>query len=349
MTFAPIETDRLIIRAPEIGDVEPLHERRNHPDTARYQSWSIPFPLEDARRIVAGAAAMGGPADDEWWMVTAVERSTGAVVGDLAIHQSWQGRAAELGYSLHPDHWGRGLATEAVGAVADALIERGVRRLSATTHPDNTASFRVLERVGFEYEGRTVGSWFEGDGPEAETTDDLLFGMTAEGRHRWLTRPSDRPARVELVEIDNDNHRAVAKLETHYSQRNMVAPVWASFGNALFPERPDGKRIDPWYRAIAAGDEPDELVGFVMLALPTEPDQEPYLWRLLIDRWHQRRGIASLALDRIEADLRAEGHEAVTVSWVGGAGSPEPFYLGRGYVSMGPGGDGEIVGRKPLV
>ena len=201
---------------------------------------------------------MDGPTDDEWWMATIVERDGDTIVGDLAVHQSWQGRAVEIGYSLHPDHWGRGYASEAAAGLVDALIERGVRRLSAMTHPDNVASIRVLERIGFEFEGRTIGSWFEGDGPEAEASDDLLFGMTADGRARWLARPTTPPTDVTLVEIDEATNRAVGRLATHYSQRRLVAPVGVSYGNALFTPTIDGEQVTPWLRAIAITDEGDE-------------------------------------------------------------------------------------------
>ena len=350
MSLGPLETERLVLRRPEIGDTEALYERRNRADTARYQDWAYPYPLDEARRTVAAAALMEGPVDDEWWMLTVVERRSGAIVGDVAIGQSWQGRAAEIGYTLHPDHWGRGLATEAVGAAVDGLIAAGTRRLSASTHPDNWASVRLLEGLGFDYEGRIVGGYFEGDGPEAEAGDGLLFGLTGARRARWLGRPTRRPATVKLIEIDHTNHRAVAALQTHHHQRHLVAPVATSYGDALFPSSTDGVADRPWLRAIEIdGDAGSpELVGFVMLALPTPPEPDPYLWRLLIDRWHQRRGIATAVLDQIEDRLRSQGHRAVYVHWQPGPGSPEPLYRARGYEPTGRIDDGEIEGRKLL-
>lgn len=356
MSFGPLRTDRLIVRRPEIGDADALHQRRNHPDAARYQDWPLPFSMESARRATAGTATMDGPADDEWWMMTIAEAGTDSIVGDVAIHQSFQGRAAEIGYTLHPDHWGKGYGTEAVSAVVDALIDAGIRRLSASTHPDNVDSVRLLERLGFEYEGREVQSYFEADGPEAEATDGLLFGMTATSRARWLGRPTTRPSAVRLLEIGGHNHREVARLATHHSQQHLVAPVLESFGDALFPPVVDGRPVQPWLRAIEIdqAEQPSPtLAGFIMMALPTEPAtadgaRSPYLWRLLIDRWHQRRGIASLALDQIEDMLRADGHRSVLVHWEPGPGSPEPFYLARDYRPTGQMAGTEIEGRKQL-
>ncbi|MCA9538569.1 MAG: GNAT family N-acetyltransferase [Myxococcales bacterium] len=57
---------------------------------------------------------------------------------------------AALGYSLLPEHWGAGLATEAADAVVTAaLTEWGLRRLIAGCFADNLASRRVLDKLGF--------------------------------------------------------------------------------------------------------------------------------------------------------------------------------------------------------
>ena len=343
--FAPLRTDRLLIRGAAPEDADALFERRNEPEVARYQSWTVPYPPERVDAMLADLDALDGPTDDEWWMATVVEIATGTIVGDLALRLSWDGRAAELGYTLHPRFWGRGYATEAVEALVDHLVDReGVRRLSAMTHPDNMASVRVLERVGFAYEGRTVESYFEGPGPDAEATDDLHFGLTAAQRAAWLDRSVDPPDDVRLVEIGVATQRAVADLETHYSQRRFVASVARSYGDALFPAVVDGAPVVPWLRAVVAD---GEMAGFAMVAFGTA-HSDPHLWRFLIDRRHQGRGIGARALELVEEAMRAGGHGALGLSWVEGLGSPEPFYRSRGYEPTGETIDGEIVARKAL-
>lgn len=59
-----------------------------------------------------------------------------------------------LGYWLGKDHWGRGLATQAVSlACGWAFREAGARRISASVFAWNPASVKVLEKNGFQYEG----------------------------------------------------------------------------------------------------------------------------------------------------------------------------------------------------
>ena len=86
---------------------------------------------------------------------------------------------AELGITLASEQQGYGYATEAMRAVLRDLFERrGLHRLSAECDARNLDSARLLERVGFQNEGRRpANTWIKG-----EWTDDLLFGLLAD---RW--------------------------------------------------------------------------------------------------------------------------------------------------------------------
>lgn len=68
----------------------------------------------------------------------------------------------DLGFAFLPDYWGKGYAQEAAQAVLDAARERlGLRRVAALTQPDNAASLRLLEKLGFV--GQDVVGLTEGD------------------------------------------------------------------------------------------------------------------------------------------------------------------------------------------
>lgn len=74
----------------------------------------------------------------------------------------------EIGYVVHPDHWGRGLGTEIAGLLLDlAFGPVGLHRVEATTRPDHAASRRVLEKAGMRCEGISRdhllvrGSWWD--------------------------------------------------------------------------------------------------------------------------------------------------------------------------------------------
>ncbi len=63
----------------------------------------------------------------------------------------------EIVYVMHPDHWGRGYATEAAQAMSARAFETiGLERLIALIKPGNASSIRVAEKAGFHLEGDTV-------------------------------------------------------------------------------------------------------------------------------------------------------------------------------------------------
>lgn len=340
MPFTPIRTQRLVIRPMRRDDTEALWRRRNDPEVARYQNWTLPFGREKAIDLVESVVAMDGPTNDEWWMATIADPVTDEPIGDLALHLGWGGRSAEVGYTLASEHWGKGYAVEATDALIDHLFDTlGVARVFGMLDPRNRASAMVLERVGMLYEGCTRSSYWVGD----EVSDDAIYGMTRADREAWRNRPRTRPTEVRLVEVTADNFRTVYGLATHKTQESFVAPVPRSLAQALI--RPVDVTSAAWFRAIVAD---GEITGFVMLAIPDDVAKDAYLWRLLIDRMHQRRGIAGMALDVVDDEMGRRGHPGIRVSWVDGKGSPAPFYEARGFVRTGEIHDGEAEARKPL-
>lgn len=340
--FEPLHTERLLLRAPRIADAEALHARRNDPDVAALQSWPTPFPRERADALVAAAAEAGGPSDDTWWMITVADRDDSVIFGDVALKLMWHGRAAEIGYTFAREHQGKGYATEAVEAVLDHLFSRPeLTRVCATLHPDNHPSSALLERTGFRFEGHTRLSFWVGD----ENSDDWLYGLTRADRDDWRSRPTDPPRDLRLVEVDESNQYEVRRLAVHHSQNRFASPVIASFADAQFPEIVDGAPVVPWMRAVEAD---GELAAFVMLALITEAHPEPFLWRLLVDRRHQHRGIGRRILDLVVDEVRGAGATSLLTSWVEGHGSPRPFYERYGFVPTGEVIDGETEGRLLL-
>jgi RimJ/RimL family protein N-acetyltransferase len=341
--FSPIRTKRLLIRPFREDDIDGYLERRNDPDVARYQDWELPYSRERAERVVEQVVGLAGPEEGEWWMAIVCDPDSEEVFGDVGAELSWLGRTAEVGYTFAKEHWGRGYAVEAVEALVEHLFDVvGVTRVFGMLHPDNPASALVLERTGFLFEGHTRSSFWVGD----ELSDDWIYGMTRPDWETWRNRPRRPPEEVQLAEITTDNVPGVLALETHRTQEAFVAPMLKSFADALIPEVVNGAPVVPWMRAVIAD---DDIAGFVMLALTTEHHPEPYLWRLLVDRLHQRRGIGERALGLVAGECRRMGDRTLLTSWGEGRGSPRGFYLANGFEPTGNVVDGETEGRKQLV
>jgi diamine N-acetyltransferase len=150
---------------------------------------------------------------------------------------------------------------------------------------------------------------------------------------------------VSLREITDENRDAIRALRVSPGQELFVASVADSLEEAA--ATPEGH---PWYRAIYAGDEP---VGFVMLSWDVTPAPGIigpwFLWRLLIDERHQRRGFGREALVRIVEVVRAAGATELLTSYQPGDGGPGPFYAKLGFVPTGAVEENEIVLRLDLM
>ncbi|EGJ77172.1 putative acetyltransferase [Streptomyces sp. Tu6071] len=171
-----LATPRLHLRRFRPEDAAVLAAYRSVPEVARYQGWSAPVGEEEARLLVREFAAVD-PEAPGWFQYAVEERATGALVGDVGVRLDENGMQADLGFTLAPAAQGRGFATEAVRAVLGDLFERrGLHRVSAVCDARNTASARLLERVGFRREGlRPAFTWLKG-----EWTDDVLYGLLAD-------------------------------------------------------------------------------------------------------------------------------------------------------------------------
>lgn len=329
MTYL-LTTPRLRIRIMRGSDSPVLVEYRNDPEVAHHQLWELPFTdaswlhdQDDLQDLNAGGTQLAIELD-------------GRVIGDLYCHLD-EGRAqAEVGYTLARRYWGHGYATEAALALVADLVDRvGVVRVRGELDPANVASQRVLEAIGLVHEADNAKSfWWRG-----EWTDNTTYSATADEWRAWRSRPTHPPADVALIPIDDGNQRRWRSVETHWSQRRLVAPVDVSYGDALFPPMENGGRLVPVPLGIIADGEP---AGFCMYAAATATSPRPYLWRFLIDRRHQGRGIGRRALQALALRLSAEGHREIVFSFCDGPGSPRGFYLGVGAEPTGRVVDGEV-------
>ena len=84
--------------------------------------------------------------NDSARFVRAME-AEGEVVGFLNDVEIENG-TIELGYVVHPAHWGKGRATAALKLAIEALFSRGFREITAGAFAENPASLRVMEKAG---------------------------------------------------------------------------------------------------------------------------------------------------------------------------------------------------------
>lgn len=159
---APRETPRLLLRPFAPGDFEAVLSYESREDVARYLYWG-PRTAEQVRAALERDVANAAVRRPGQTLALALSlRSTGEMIGDVALE--WQPdpyRQGELGYIVHPDHQGRGYATEACSAVLRiAFEELGLHRVFARLDARNAASARVLDKLGMRREAHFVESEF---------------------------------------------------------------------------------------------------------------------------------------------------------------------------------------------
>jgi len=141
-----LETERLLLRAPDGDDLHAWAVIMADPDVARYIA-PAPMTRDEAWRSIASALGHWQLRGYGAW---AVERkSDGAMMGRVGMinPEGWPG--LEIGWTLGKAYWGKGYATEAAAAaVRYAFLTQPVDRLISNIDPDNTASQRVAERLG---------------------------------------------------------------------------------------------------------------------------------------------------------------------------------------------------------
>lgn len=335
--FIPIRTERLLLRAFHRGDAAAFSAYRSEPEVARYQGWVTPYPVERALAFIADLESMGGPMEQDWYQIAIASPDTDELIGDIGVSVEVGGRRVVIGYSLAPAHQRRGYAVEALTAMLHDLFGRGVERVVAYTDVRNVASARVLERAGFEFEADLRANDWAND----HWIDEWRFGLMAADWDAHLARlDRPRPTAVELVELSFADVRPMLAVRTHRTQEIFVRPNAISFAEALYPPPTGGLIADPWLRGVSAD---GELVGLVLCGGPTDGWEHPMLWRLVIDRHHQRRGIGRTVIEMVCAHWRSQGASAIYVSWLPDRWGPEPLYLALGFVPTG-----EMIGDERL-
>lgn len=179
----PVRTERLVLRPMADTDIDAVWDYRRLPAVHDHLGW-LPTSRDDfaaglvARREGGAQFALVVLLDDRVIGDIVVMRRNAWAQSPLADSPEVVGSEAELGWVLHPAYGGQGHATEAVRAVVDLCFGPvGLRRVQAGCFADNTASWRLMERIGMrreEYSRKSglhrTGVWLDG----------MMYGLLAE-------------------------------------------------------------------------------------------------------------------------------------------------------------------------
>jgi RimJ/RimL family protein N-acetyltransferase len=156
-------------------DVPQLYTQFSDPKVMRY--WSRPplMRIEEAQTLFDELDRGVRSGEFAQWAIA--RRSDDLMIGSCALfaHQQVHRRAA-IGYALASAHWGQGFAREALSLVLDhAFNILELHRLEADVDPRNTASTRLLEKLGFVREGVLRERWQV----SGEIQDSAIYALLA--------------------------------------------------------------------------------------------------------------------------------------------------------------------------
>ena len=141
-----IKTNRLILRVFSLVDVEDVLSYASDLEWARFLPVPQPYTRSDAEKFVAGQVLQDRKTRVSW----AIEHA-----GGIGIGFDFDNRVGEMGYSIARRFWGKGLTTEAAGAVIDEAFSAypDLNRIRASADEKNVGSLRVMEKLGMVREG----------------------------------------------------------------------------------------------------------------------------------------------------------------------------------------------------
>ena len=144
----PLVTERLELRRFTAADLEPLLAVFGDAEVMRYVGAERrPLTADEVRGLLTARRRTGR--EHGFGPLAVVERASGGCVGEAGLQLLEAGPDIELTYTLARAAWGRGYATEAARAVLRwAFAGLRLPRIVAVADPENTASLRVLEKLG---------------------------------------------------------------------------------------------------------------------------------------------------------------------------------------------------------
>jgi [ribosomal protein S5]-alanine N-acetyltransferase len=156
-----IQTARLFFRGFTVDDYDAVHTYASDPEVTRYTAFGPNTP-EQTRGFLQFVSGEASQEDRANYSFALIHRETNELIGSCGLMRSDQsGPQYSFGYVLRKDRWRQGLASEATAALVKfGFGELRAHRLWAHVFVGNTASEKLLQKLGFRYEGCTLQSFF---------------------------------------------------------------------------------------------------------------------------------------------------------------------------------------------
>ena len=174
-----LKTERLVLRVRTVADAEDIHAYASLPEVAYPAGFPPVKTLEDEIYYLEHILPERNQKDNLPAGYGIVVKGTDKVIGSVDFNHRHADDVLELGYTLHPDYWGRGYVPEAARALIDlGFKDLGLHKIELTCFGHNVQSQRVAEKLGFTLEARTR----DRKDAQGNRCDDLRYGLL---RSEW--------------------------------------------------------------------------------------------------------------------------------------------------------------------
>jgi RimJ/RimL family protein N-acetyltransferase len=163
-----------------MDDLDDLYAFHSRPEVVRYTPWPV-RDREQTRVALEAKLTQDALTEPGQWLVLAIElRETGTVIGEVLLKwASDTDRQGEIGFALHTDYQGKGLAAEAAREVLRLGFEElGLHRICAVLDDRNKPSAQLLERLGMRREAHLIHCVFF----KGEWTNEYIYALL---EHEW--------------------------------------------------------------------------------------------------------------------------------------------------------------------
>ncbi len=327
-------TDRIVVRPWRPDEADRFFDMHRRPEVAR---WIGARPMSERdeavtliERYIARLAA-----DRRFGAWAVIERPSGTPAGSVLLKPLPDGEGEiEIGWHLHPDRWGRGLATEAARALLAYGLGLGLDEVWAVTHVENQRSVNVCRKLGMRLLGVTRRWYHE---------PSLMFWIgTHQDQPPSLSPDEPAPAALSPVEpvsvqpAHPDSNRARAILRSYMNDvvsRYYGRQVTAAELAAALEEFPSDDLAPPQGVLLVAS-VAGVAVGCV--GLRSLGDRAGEVTRLFVAESHRGCGLAKRLIDELEQSARTRGLIRLRLDTRHDLVEARGLYAGQGFHELAP-------------
>ena len=169
-----LETDRLVLRVRTVADAEDIHAYASLPEVAYPAGFPPVKTLEDEIYYLEHILPERNQKDNLPAGYGIVVKGTDTIIGSVDFNHRHEDDVLEIGYTLHPDYWGRGYVPEATRALIElGFKDLGLHKVELSCFGYNAQSQRVAEKLGFTLEARIR----DRKDAQGNRCDDLRYGL----------------------------------------------------------------------------------------------------------------------------------------------------------------------------